>query len=373
MHQLKKLIRTSLPLALGVAIAARSGAAQQETVGPVTLDGPASLDSIVDNVKELFSPDDEGGIGAGDKDSAFRQKLGPVVLRGDLKIVPSLNLDPRGAGDDELKVANTLNGNVDGWKDARKAGRPSIDVIAGGALDVDLGIHFEALSIEYKHDLLEKEPKKVAKPPSANTAAAKKSKIIELLSNDDLTVKIAGFTVRCHEDNVANEAAANAFTNGTLLKNGIKVQFWAGCVPIIVRGNAGMSLELNAGPSVDFEHMAFGAQLEPGVYAHGWLSAGIGGAVGPFSISAGVAAKLKLLDTTVKAEGGVYFDEGPRMYGAIGVKLEPATVEAQLFAQVQALCFSRLYTWTLFKASWKASQWQIGETPRGDVFPEPAL
>ena len=229
---------------------------------------------------------------------------------------------------------------------------PTVDVVAGGALDVDLGIDFEAFSVEAKQHLIQ---------PKPTPAGWKRT---------DLTVKVAGFTVRCGgEENESGALGKNlptgkeALTNGSLLKKGIRMQFWAGCVPIIVRGNAGLSLGFGLGPKVDLERSAFGVEFEPNAYAHGWLSAGTGGAVGPFSISAGVLGKFKFVDTTLQLEGGLCLHPEAMPYVGIRVALQPIQFEAQLFAQVQAGFLSRTFTWTLFGFKAVKQEFRRGVTP----------
>jgi hypothetical protein len=334
--------------------------------------GPFNPKLLQDNLKNLFSPNDEAKTGAGDKDSAYRKKIGPAVLRGDLKVNAGFRGDARGQNNDDLMIDESADGTKQNEDDAKKGFMPSLEVVAGGALDLDFGICFEALSVEYKKDLLGGGPKEFFKPAEPKSTAPEQSALVKLLSNDDLTVKIAGFTVRCggKEDQAGalgkdtEELSKKALNNGALLKNGLKIQFWAGCVPIIVRGNAGLSLSLNLGPAVDLEHAAFGVELEPGVYAHGWLSAGIGGAVGPFSVSAGIAGKLRLLDTTLQLEGGVELAGDPSLYGSIKLVIQPVKFDAQLFAQVQGWCLSRTFTWTVFTAQMDKIEKQIGGTPR---------
>jgi hypothetical protein len=104
---------------------------------------------------------------------------------------------------------------------------------------------------------------------------------------------------------------------------------------------------------------------------HGWLSAGIGGAVGPFAVCAGVAGKLRLVDTTVKLEGGVCLAGNGAGYGAIQVEVTPLKFEAQLFAQVQAMWFSRTFTWTIFRYSADKLSRQFGLTPRDPAWVTP--
>ena len=346
MHPLLPTLRPALlSLALVAALVPAAAAELQAQ-------GPADPELLLDNGKKLFSPDDEGGIGAGGKESSFRKQLGPATLRFDLKLVAGWNGDPRGKGNDDAVVDLSNDGMKGIDDDAQNGWMPTVDVVAGGALDVDLGIDFEAFSVEAKKHLLKPKP----------TPAGWKSY--------DLTVKVAGFTVRCGgEENASGAlgkdlpAGKEALTNGSLLKRGIRMQFWAGCVPIIVRGNAGLSLGFGLAPKVDLERSAFGAEIEPNAYAHAWLSAGIGGAVGPFSISAGVLGKFKLVDTTLQLEGGLCLQPRATPYVGLRVALQPIQFEAQLFAQVQAGFLSRTFTWTLFGFKAGKQEHREGVTP----------
>lgn len=359
---LESLLTTAArPLAFLMMLAGGAAAA------PAQHEGPFDRELLLDNLKELLSADDDGASGAGEDDSTFRKELGPVVLRADLKLVLGCNGDPRGKGDDDLAVDLSAQGHKDDAKDAKDAGKGFLNLVAGGALDVEFGKTFEALSIEYEKDLFEAKPPKEFFAPKPAQPAKKSSLLVDLLSNDDLTVKVAGFTVRCgNESDPKGAFAKKALSNGGLLKDGIKLQFWAGPVPILVRGNAGLSVALGLGPVADLDLAAFGGEFEPSIYAYGWLSAGVGGAVGPFSVSAGVAGKLRFVDTTLSLEGGVCLHPTAVPYGSIRVECRAVQFEAQLFAHVQAMWFSRTFTWTFYRYRAGELEYQVGVTPRDD-------
>jgi hypothetical protein len=363
MQTTHRWLRATLLLSLTVALALSASARQSQ--------GPLNDSVVQDNLKGLFTPNDDGTKGAGEKDSMFRKQLGRVILRGDLKIVPSFTPDAKHKGNDDLAIDLSANGVAKDGEDAKKDDGPAIDVIVGGAMDVDLGVVFEALSIEYKKDLLEKAE---SETDAEKAAKAKESAFVRLLSDDDLTVKIAGFTVRCGgQSDPTGMLGKDSLSNGGLLKNGLKIQFWAGCVPIIVRGNAGLNLGLAVGPVIDVPNSSFGVELEPAMYVHGWLSAGIGGAVGPLSISAGIAGKLRLLDATLQVEGGICLapNASSPVYGSIVTTVQAVKVDLQLFAQVQATRFlSRTFTWTIYTFKFGQLREQIGMRPRDpDFFP----
>jgi hypothetical protein len=58
-------------------------------------------------------------------------------------------------------------------------------------------------------------------------------------------------------------------------------------------------------------------------------------------------------------------------YGAIQVEVTPLKFEAQLFAQVQAMWFSRTFTWTIFRYSADKLSRQFGLTPRDPAWVTP--
>lgn len=371
MKPTRNLIRAVVALPAVLALALPAAHAQ--------VMGPGREEVLMDNLKNLLCPDDEGGIGSGEKDSLVRLNLGKyVVLRGDAKLVGGWIGDARGKNGDETVVDYSANGLKDDEDDAKKAWGPQLDAVAGGAVDVVLGMPIEAFSVEYKKDLIPRNPKEFFKPKDPNE---KKAPLWQsILKNDDLTIKIAGFTVRCPDEQDeagalgksfdAKDKDGNPLQNSGLLKNGLKLQFMAGPVPIIVRGNAGLSLNFNFGPAIDIEHSAFGFEFEPGAYVHGWLSVGVGGAVPGFSVCAGILGKLRLLDTTVGCGLGVVLTDPWAMYSGVKVTLQPVKFEAQLFVAVQALWLSKTFAWTVFTAQMKKSEWQFGSVP-ADFFPAP--
>jgi hypothetical protein len=361
-------IQACLPLSLLLGLSLPTAHAQhvQGEAGAVLL--PGDPEQFLENLKNWFGPNDAGEVGSGEKDSGFRQEFGRVTLRADLKIAPTRNRDARGKGNDDLVVNesdNAFDTDASDARNAEDAGGWGLDFIAGGAVDVDLGVQFEALSLEYKKDLW--------KEDDPNEPESKLTGIRSVLGSKDLTIKIAGFTVRCPEPDTfagPTEAEKAAFGQDKLLKDGIRRTFFAGFVPILVRGNAGVSINLGVGPVLDLDRKYAGLEFEPAAYLHGWLSAGIGFAAGPFSASAGIAGKLRLIDTTIPLEAGVCWhpDAVRPVYLSAGATIQALKVEIQLYAQMQAGWISRTFTWTVFTFKLGKLVLDFGMNPRNAEF-----
>ena len=106
--------------------------------------------------------------------------LGKVVLRGDAKVSLSV-----------------------------KTIAPTLEAIAGGALDLDLGKPFEAFSVEYKHDFIGLQKKFVdgaTKEPGEPETEPKSSvgKALTFLNTDDTP----------HQISVANGPRTDVFLRG---------------------------------------------------------------------------------------------------------------------------------------------------------------
>ena len=291
----------------------------------------------VDNLGDLIAP----------KSAGFTQQFGVKDVQGQLRLYGRVGVET--AGSDAKDVFK---------KDACQRDEPDmgakVAALGGLAADVDFfGAMREVAALEIK-----------AEAPIALRAHAEIKKV----------VRVCGFTIeladegRSRSNAIGSKAEAQKVGPKELLPGGFMTTVMVGPVPLLIRANAGVGVELGAAPFVESAAVAgasstrLGVDGTAGAYLNGWVVGGVGGGCRFASACAGVKADVRLIENTVGLRLGYGTQEG--LLAQLRYKFSPAVLSVSAIAYVELkagwLKIGRTFEQLLFQWSAPALEATIG-------------
>jgi hypothetical protein len=277
-------------------------------------------DDVWSKVGDLLAP----------KSTGYVQKFGVKDVRGQLRLYGNIGLDTAGDGD-----GKQLMEEGEQLKEGKKVdGLAKVSATGGLAGDVFfLGAMRELAAVEAKYEI--------------GLGDALRGSFQGKLQK---VVRVCGFTLRLEpaestetrerSNAVASRAEANRLGPKELIPGGITATFMVGPVPMLIRANAGVIVDLGLAPFVETatvgggRSVRFGLDGSVGAALNGWVAAGVGGGCRFGSVCAGVKADLRVLDATAGPRVGFGTRDGA--IAQLRVSLQPAALSLLAIAYCEA-------------------------------------
>lgn len=201
-------------------------------------------------------------------------------------------------------------------------------------------------------------------------AAASREEAMRSVKPIRPTVRLVGFTIRLdstpvndskgwHEDGTHK---SSLFGPKDLLPQAITAQLMLGLVPILIRANGGVGIELGATPFVEnyqaadgTKDLRVGMDATVGGYLNGWVTAGLGGGCSFASVCVGLKADVRPIDVNAGIKLGCGLKTG--LFSQLHYKVEALVVKALAVACLEVgtgwIKISKKFEFLLFE--WTAA------------------
>ena len=250
----------------------------------------------------------------------FAKKIGIQEVNGQLRLYGKAGIKTMGEGDANFKEQ---------LED--KSGGKKFEAAAGVALDVEfLGKLREAVALQVKYELSLARAK--GRERSNAVATEQEAQGRKLPGEIKKEVRLCGFTIELEDDGGKSKESGPK----NLVPGGVTAQFMVGPVPVLVRANAGVGMDIGLAPYSALDEADVGLEATAGAYCNGWVVAGVGAGCRFASVCAGVKADLRLVDFVKTVRLGVDVDT-VRPVLKLAYKLTPAALKLSLIAYAE-LC-----------------------------------
>ena len=283
------------------------------------------------------------------KSAGFAQQFGVKDVQGQLRLYGKAGLEMVGSSDPEDVFKKDAVG-----RDEPDMGR-KVAALGGLAADVNFfGAMREVAALEIK-----------AEAPIALRAHAEIKKVVRVCG---FTIELADEEGRSRSNTIGSKDEARKLGPKDLLPGGIMTTVMVGPVPLMIRANGGVGVELVAAPFVESAAVAGGSSTRLGVdgtagaYLNGWVVAGVGGGCRFASACAGVKGDIRLMEETVGLRLGYGTLDG--LLSQLRYKISPAVLSISAIAYVELkagwLKIGRTFEQLLFQWSAPAIEATIG-------------
>ena len=249
----------------------------------------------------------------------FAKKFGVQEVNGQLRLYGKAGVKTMGEGDANFREQFT-----------DESRGKKFEAAAGAALDVEfLGKLREALALQVKYELSLAGTQ--GRERSNAVASAKEAQGRKLPGEIKKEIRLCGFTIELQDDGGKSKTAPK-----NLIPGGVTAQFMVGPVPLLVRANAGVGMDIGLAPFSACDDSDVGLEATAGAYCNGWVVAGVGAGCRFASVCAGVKADLRLVDFVKTVRLGVDVDTLHPVL-KLSYKLTPAALKLSLIAYAE-LC-----------------------------------
>jgi hypothetical protein len=247
----------------------------------------------------------------------FARKFGVQEVNGQLRLYAKAGVKTMGEADADFRE-----------QQKGESGK-KLEAAAGAALDVEfLGKLREALALQVKYELpLARAQGRERANAVASAREATNRKIPGEIKKE---VRLCGFTIELQDDGCRSDKSGPK----NLVPGGVTAQFMVGPVPLLVRANAGVGMDIGLAPFSACEDGAVGLEAAAGAYCNGWVVAGVGAGCRFASVCAGVKADLRLVDFVKTVRLGVDADTIQPLL-KLSYKLTPAAIKLSLIAYAE--------------------------------------